>query len=282
MEGAFLVLLNSNKHKNVNTMLKHFLLILFCLPFLFVFYWMIMSSFKPTALHTAIPPVWFFKPTLIHFKKVFTETRIWDNIVNSIIISVMSTIIGVAVGTLSAYSIARYRQKILILVILIVRIIPYSVCMIPLYLFFRDIDLLNTLLGIILSHLLITIPFSTIILISFMEDVPLELEEAAYLDGASTICVFFTIIIRLVTPGIIGASIINFIFSWNNLLFALVLGGPDTVTAPVLVYNYVGIASYDWGGMAASATILTIPALIFVAFTFKQLMSGLTMGAVKG
>jgi multiple sugar transport system permease protein len=230
----------------------------------------------------AYPSVWSFQPSFEHFAKVLSQQQLAVQLLNSLIIAVGAVALGLVLGMPAAYSIARYRQDRLATWLLVVRMVPYFGALIPMYIIFRQVGLVNTHLGLILSHLVITVPLTTWIMIGFIEDVPRELEEAALIDGCSRIRSFLFVALPLVTPGMIAAAVLNFIFSWNNFQMALILGGNDTKTAPVAVLHYTGSEAMDWGGMMAAATLVSLPTFLFVLLVQRYLVQGLTMGGMKG
>ncbi|MBW1962722.1 MAG: carbohydrate ABC transporter permease, partial [Deltaproteobacteria bacterium] len=146
---------------------------------------------------------------------------------------------------------------------------------------YKKVGLLNTYTGLIISHLVITIPFGVWIMMGFIEDIPKELEEAAWIDGCSRTMAFFRVIIPLSTPGIVATAILCFIFSWNNFQMALVLGGFDVNTAPISVFKYADPEAGSMGQMMAAATLVTIPVFFIVLFIQKQLAAGLTIGGIS-
>ena len=216
-----------------------------------------------------------------NYTDVFEYSDLLSNVYNSLIISGFATIIGIVCGILTAYTIARYEMKKLALSILFTKQLPFITAIIPLWLMYKNIGLLNSHLCIILAHLVITIPFGVWIMVGFIEDIPKELEESAWIDGASRTQAFWKVIVPLSTPGLVATAILCFIFSWNNFMLALVLGGFDVSTAPVSVYKYADPEAGGSGQMMAAATLVTIPVFFIVLMIQKQLASGLTVGAVK-
>jgi multiple sugar transport system permease protein len=257
-------------------------LVLVMTPFLFPFVYMAVTAFKPASLAMAYPSVWSFQPSLEHFARVLSQQQLAAQLWNSTIIALGAVALGLVLGMPAAYSIARYRQDRLATWLLVVRMVPYFGALIPMYIIFRQVGLVNTHLGLILSHLVITVPLTTWIMIGFIEDIPRELEEAALIDGCSRVGTFLRVALPLVTPGMIAASVLNFIFSWNNFQMALILGGNDTKTAPVAVLHYIGAEAMDWGGMMAAATLVSLPTFLFVLLVQRYLVQGLTMGGMKG
>ena len=250
--------------------------------FLFPVVYMVISAFKPGSLAMAYPSVWTFQPSLEHFTRVLGQQQLAFQLWNSLVVAIGSVTLGLVLGLPAAYSIARYRQSRLATWLLVVRMVPYFGALIPMYVIFRQVGLTNTLFGLILSHLVITVPLTTWIMIGFIEDVPRELEEAALIDGASRLRTFFYVALPLVTPGMVAAAVLNFIFSWNNFQMALILGGNETKTAPVAVLQYIGSEAMDWGGMMAAATLVSVPTFVFVLLVQKYLVQGLTAGGLKG
>ncbi|MEM7026447.1 MAG: carbohydrate ABC transporter permease [Pseudomonadota bacterium] len=281
-----MVLLSLRRHlprpvaRTIETVLTHLVFILVIVPFLFVFFYMVWSSLKPDYLFYE-PGIWIFEPTLYHYHQVIEQSDLMLNIRNSLIVSSAASAIGVFCGVMTAYTIARYGLKKLAKAILITRMIPFITTLIPLWMMYRWFDLLNTFTGLILSHLVITIPFGVWILISYIEDIPRDLEDAALIDGANRTQVFWKIVLPLTRPGIIATTILCFIFSWNNFQLALILGGIDVNTAPVSVFKFAGAETGSMGAMMAAATLVTIPVFCVVMFVQRYMTAGLTAGGVK-
>ena len=266
--------------KAIETVLVHLVFVLVIAPFLFIFVYMVWSSLKPDYLFYE-PGTWFFEPTLYHYQQVIEESDLLFNIKNSLIVSSAASAIGVICGVMTAYTIARYQLRRLAMAILVTRMIPYITALIPLWMMYRWFDLLNSYTGLILSHLVITIPFGVWILISYIEDIPRDLEDAALIDGASRAQVFWRIVLPLTKPGIIATTILCFIFSWNNFQLALVLGGIDVNTAPVSVFKFAGAETGSMGAMMAAATLVTIPVFLVVMFVQRHMTAGLTAGGIS-
>jgi multiple sugar transport system permease protein len=262
------------------TVAFHALMIAAIAPFAFVFVFMIWNSFKPDFLFFE-PGVWIFEPTFSHYREVFERSTLFENIRNSLIVSGAATVIGLTCGVLTAYTIARYKLRKLAMIILVTRMIPYVTTLIPLWMIYRQFALVNTFTGLVLSHLIITVPFGVWILIAYIEDIPKELEEAALIDGAGRAQTFWLVVLPLVRPGLVAAGILGFIFSWNNFQFALVLGGIDVKTAPVSVFQFASPDTGNMGAMLAAATLVTIPAFLVVLLAQRQMAAGLTVGGLS-
>lgn len=249
---------------------------------LFPFYWMILTSLRNQVANTSPVPVWFFQPTLENYRNVIAENDFLKFTWNSFVIAALSTGIGLVLGLPAAYSIARYKQNGLALAILVARLTPYITYLVPWYIAFRALGLIDTYLALTMTHLIVGMPLIIWIMISFFEDVPIELEQAAYVDGASKLGTFLRIVLPLSMPGVVAASILAFIFSWNQFLFSLVLSGPNTKPVPVAVFNFISYGSIDFGGLGAAAVLITLPVILLTLLIQRYIVSGLTMGAVKG
>ena len=250
--------------------------------FLFPLVWMILSSLKTNVEVTAYPPRWLFHPTLQNYTDVFANNPFFSYMVNSTIVAVLAVGIGLLCGLPAAYTMARYRQASLGFLFLMVRILPGIAFLVPLFVIYRRLGLINTIGGIVLAHITIVLPLVIWIMAGFFKDIPRELEEAALIDGCSRTGTFVRIVLPLSKPGIVAATILSFIASWNNFIFVLILGGDNTVTLPMAVYSFVSFEDVNWGGLTAAATVITVPILLLSLLVQRYLAGGLTMGAVKG
>jgi multiple sugar transport system permease protein len=273
-------LLPKKTHRIVEGLITQLMMIAIVGPFFFIFFYMFWSSFKPDYLFFE-PGVWSFEPIWDNYAEVIENSDMVKNIGNSLFISGFATLIGLGCGLLTAYTVARFNMQKLAMAILLTRMIPYITALVPFWMVYKEVGLLNTYSGIILAHLVITIPFGVWIMIGFIEDIPKDLEEAAWIDGCSRAQAFVKVILPLATPGMVATSILCFIFSWNNFQLALVLGGFDVSTAPVTVFKYADPEAGGSGQMMAAATMVTIPVFFIVLAIQKQLASGLTMGGVS-
>ncbi len=249
--------------------------------FIFLFVWMGLSSFKLNRDIYAMPPEWKFVPTFNHYNKIIREVSFLRYIGNSIVVGTSSTIIGLFFGMPAAYSIARYRQRRLALALLFARILPGVIYLVPFFFLFQWLGLLRTYGALTITHVLITLPMIRWILIPYFEDLPVEVEEAAYIDGCSKARIFLIISIPLVRPGIAAAAILAFITSWNDYVFALILSGTDTRTVPIALLTFMGQSVVDWGALNAAATLATLPVIIMAIFVQKHIVKGLTIGGIR-
>jgi ABC-type molybdate transport system permease subunit len=174
------------------------------------------------------------------------------------------------------------RQLYRPLVVLMARVIPAVSLLVPWYYVFSNLHMVGGFTVLILSHMFVSLPLIVYIMMGYFDGLPLELEESGLVDGLTPIGAFRRITLPLSTPGIATAGILSFIFSWNNFMFALVLSSADTKTLPVAIFDFVGYASIDWGGLMAASTVVTLPIMLVALFAQKYVVSGLTAGATKG
>jgi multiple sugar transport system permease protein len=252
-------------------------------PAILFFLWMLSLSLKPEIDNTSYPPV--LIPSTIawdNYTKVFSENAFGLYFANSLVVTGLSTLIALMVGIPAAYGVARAKATGLAVVALIARMTPGLSYLIPLFLLFQWLGLMGTLWPQVITHLVITVPIVIWVMVGFFETLPLELEEAARIDGASRWQVFRSVALPLARPGITVALILAFIFSWNNFVFGIVLAGRTTRTLPVAVYNSLTFEQVSWGPLSAAALIVTLPVLLLTVLAQKQIVAGLTTGAVKG
>jgi multiple sugar transport system permease protein len=258
------------------------LVIVVMLPTIFVFYWMGTLSLKTQVDAAGYPPHFFqFAVTVKNYGEVFAKNPFFQYIGNSLVVAAGSTAVGLAVGLPAAYSVARWRQTALALTVLTARIVPGISYLIPWYILFRNLHMVDTYQALILTHLVVGLPLIIWIMIGFFEDMPKDLEDAALMDGCSYYSAFWRIALPLVKPGIVAASILSFIFSWNNFLFSVILAGRHTRTLPVAVFSMINYEEIAWGPLAAAAVMITLPVIVLTLLVQRHIVSGLTLGAVK-
>jgi multiple sugar transport system permease protein len=244
--------------------------------------WMLLASLK-TNLEIIDPSKTFsFTPTLKNFETVFGAQAFGPIILNSIIVGAGATLLALVIGVPAAYGIARFKATNTTAYLLMARIIPGVSLLIPWYFLFSQMQLVGTYTVLILTHVFVTMPLVVAIMSSFFDGIPEELEEAAQIDGSSRIGAFVRVVLPLSVPGIATATILSFIFSWNNFLFALVLSNQYTRTLPVAIVNFTSYAAVDWGGLMAAAVVITVPVMIIALLAQRYVVSGLTAGATKG
>jgi multiple sugar transport system permease protein len=252
-------------------------------PAILFFLWMISLSLKYEIDNASYPPV--FWPDRIaweNYAQVLASNRFTTYFINTLIVTGTATFAALLVGVPAGYGIARMKAHRSAIVILIARITPGLSYLIPLFLMFQWFGLLGTLVPQIIIHLVVTVPIVIWIMIGYFETTPVELEEAALIDGATRWQVFRHVALPIAKPGIAVAFILAVIFSWNNFVFGIVLAGRETRTLPVAVYNMISFDQLSWGPLAAAALIVTLPVLLLTVFAQRQIVAGLTAGAVKG
>jgi multiple sugar transport system permease protein len=252
-------------------------------PAILVILWMLSLAVKNEVDNMAYPPV--FVPDTFSFQNFFDvieRNRLDLYFVNSIIVSGFATLVAIAVGVPAAYGIAKAQAHKLAVLTLIARITPALSYLIPLYILFQWFGLTGTIWPIAITHLVITLPIFIYVMIGFFESLPQELEEAALIDGCNLWQAFRHVALPLARPGIVVGGILSIIFSWNNFVFAAVLGGRQTRTLPVAVFNMLTFEQVAWGPLAAAALLVTLPVLVLTLLIQKEIVGGLTAGGVKG
>lgn len=260
-----------------------FVVLVLISPALLFFLWMLSLAVKTEADNIAYPPV--FVPstvTLDNFRAVFAQTDFVGYTLNSVIVSFSATGLALLVGVPAGYGIAKARASASAALILVARITPGLSYLVPLFLVFQWLELTGSLLPIIITHLVITVPIVVYVMAGFFEGLPSELEEAALVDGSTIWQAFWRVALPLARPGITVATILSFIFSWNNFIFGVVLAGRHSRTLPVAVYNTLTFEQISWGPLAASALLVTAPVLLLTLLMQRQIVAGLTAGGVKG
>lgn len=226
-----------------------------------------------------------FVPTLENYRAVLGEDKFDRYLVNSLFVGVVSTLITLVLGCMSAYGLARFRfsgRQAVAYTTLLLRTVPLAVMAIPVFMIWNQWGLINSLWGLILLYVAVNLPFTIWLLYGFVLQVPIELEEAAAIDGCSPIKIFYKVVLPLMGPGLAAASIFTFRIAWNEFILALVLTDRHTRTLPVAASLFITDMGVDWGKIMAMASLIAIPPLIFTFIAARQIIGGLTAGAVKG
>lgn len=244
--------------------------------------WMFLASLKTNVDIYDASKTLVFEPTTANYETVLGRNNYLSFVFNSFWVAFASTALSLVIGIPAAYSMSRFAMRRSALVVLMARIIPGVSLLVPWYYVFSNLSMVGGYGVLILSHMFVALPLIVYILMSYYDSMPLELEEAARVDGLTHIGAFLRVTLPLSVGGIATASILAFIFSWNNFMFALVLSGANTKTLPVAIFNFVAYASIDWGGLMAASVVVTIPIMVIALFTQKYIVSGLTAGATKG
>ncbi len=228
---------------------------------------------------------WWFVPTLSNYQAVIQDGHIDRYLGNSLIVSIVSTIITLGFGTLCAYGLARFRflgRASISYSSLILRTLPPAVLAVPVYVIWSTWGINDTLFGVILIYTALNLPFTIWLLYGFIEQLPEELEEAAAIDGCGPFAVFWRIILPLLAPGLAAAAVFVFRLAWNEFILSFILTNRITRTLPASISNYITDTGVEWGKIMAAGVLIALPPLIFTFFAAKRIIGGMTAGAVKG
>lgn len=251
---------------------------------MFPLLWLFLTAIKQPIDTFAIPPKWIFEPTFENFKAVVNKSEFMQGYLNSLIVVIGTTAVSLWFGIASGYTLARSKSRLsnaMGMWIILARMAPPMGFVLPLYLMFSKMALLNTYMALILVYLTVTLPFVTWLMVGFIKGIPVEIEEAAAIDGCNKFQVLLRVVIPSSWPGIATCAIFSFIMSWNEFFYALVISGRDTRTASVEIQGFINFAGINWGELAAAGVLVIIPVLIFTIFAQKGLIRGLTQGASK-
>jgi multiple sugar transport system permease protein len=253
---------------------------------LFPFYWTFVTSIKPeNELYSSVVTYWPNSKTFMSYKKLFVNYNFLKPMFNSLLVAAVTTIVSLTVSLLAAYAFSRYRfkgRKTLMAVFLTNNMFPIVLLLIPLYAVMRNIGILYTPMALMLSYTTFTIPFSIWLLNGYLSDLPISLEEAAMIDGATRAQAFLKIIFPILLPCIVATGAYIFMTSWNEYTFAVMFTNEGSRTIPVTLKNLIGQLGVEWGMLTAGGIITIIPVCIMFFFAQKRLTEGLTAGAVKG
>jgi len=256
------------------------------IPF-FPVLWTFMTSFKSRIDAFSIPPKIFFNPTLKNYLNVLfsRDTTLPRSILNSLILTGGAVILSIVVGVPCAYALARLTfrgKKLLGFWYLFVRMAPPIGIVIPFFLMFQKFSLIDTHVGLIGVYQTLTLPLIVWLIISFIEELPPQIDEMAMIDGCSRLGVIVRIIIPTCKGGIVAAAIFAFVEAWNDFLYILILGGVQSGTATLAIYGYLTTEETMWGPLTASASLVVVPIIVLSVITQRHIIRGLTFGAVKG
>lgn len=245
--------------------------------------WVLVSSLKPASAEFSAR--WFgFRPTVQNYIDVFREAEFLRALLNSVIITSLSIIVSLVLGTPTAYGLARFEYRFkgtTMIFVLLARMTPPFVLAVPFFLLARLLRVSNTYVALVLMGSFLSVPFVIWMMRGFIAEIPKELEESAIVDGCSLTGAAFRIVLPLVAPGFAATAVLCALLVWNEFLFALILSGTDTRTLPVLVNSFVSERSIDWGAMSAAGMITVAPLVLFGIISQRHLVRGLTMGSIK-
>lgn len=245
--------------------------------------WLAMGSLKTRNAALALPPQFLFDPDVSAYAKIVSGgfLRAFGN---SLTIALTNVVLTLVLGTPAAYALTRMRgraQDNLSFWLLSIRMAPLFAVILPLYVLFKSVGLLDTPIAVALAHLTITLPMAVWMLVTYFRSVPEDLDQAALLDGANYLQILLLVIVPISRPMLASVAIVVFIFSWNEFLLAFILTSRSAQTVPVAVASLAGTMSFDWPLIAAVSVCSMIPALIFVGFAQRHIVAGLASGAVK-
>lgn len=262
-----------------------FLLLLFVIgTWLIPVGWVAATSFKPRTSIFTVPPTLVFKPILNHYVRALRFLGIVASIRNSLVIALTTTLITLLVAVPAGYAYARFRFKFreqLSFFTLFTQMAPPISLLIPFFVILHKLKMFDTYIGMITIHLTLLIPFSIWLMITYFQDLPHELEEAALIDGASPFTTFIYVMLPQVAGGIAVTGILAFIASWNEFLYASILTGRKVQTVPVAIFSFLTTEETLWGPFAATGTMIMIPVIVVVLIAQRHIIRGLTFGAIK-
>ena len=287
----------SKSTRLLRALLAWAIVLLFVFP---LYYWVTVAFKDAREIFDTPPNVWVFSPTMKNFEEVFgislgfvnrqevlpgggnfhMAPRLWD----SIVIAVLSTGLAVAIATLAAYALSRmgFRGRHhFVTWVLSTRMMPPVAVAIPMFFIYKDFMLLDSYLGVILIHALMNLPLAVLLLKSFFDDIPREIDESALIDGASRWLIFRRVVLPMAKGGVAATAVLCFIFSWTEFLFVLTLTQTGLKTVPVVSSSFVTSTGTAWGNMAALGAAAMVPAFIFILLVQRQLVRGLTLGSLK-
>lgn len=283
-----------SSNKMFKTAIRYLSYMALLLVIMFPLYWIFTMSLKNFKDIISYPPKFLFTPTFDNYREILFDGGSFADlkgipeflrfVINSSITTISAVALGLVLGLPAAYVLGRVKSKSSDRIagsFMSYRFAPELAVILPLYAIYKNIGLYDTFPGLVLVHQLITLPLIIWIMRGFFREVPKEIEEAANIDGANHWIIFFKIMLPIVKSGIGSAMIISFVFSWNNLLFGLVMSGGSTMPVTMGILQAMTFDQIKWGVMAASAVISSVPGIIIAIFAQRFLVKGLTMGAVK-
>jgi len=277
---------NLRARRRLSDWLLNTLLVGFTIVVLFPFYWLLVSSLKTQDQLFQIPPLWIpTAPTFDNFVRLFQgRFPVWFQ--NSAVVASATTLLGLTLAALAAYSFSRFPfpgNRALSTIFLFIQLFPVAVVVIPLFILWTNLKLTNTYASLIVTYLVFGLPVSTWLLIGFFNAVPAELEEAAMIDGSSRLGALWRVTLPLALPGLAATAIYIFLLSWNEFFFALTfMNSTDMRTIPVGLSSFFAEHSVDWGLVMAGSVVASLPVVLLFGALSRYFIQGLTSGALKG
>jgi len=248
-------------------------------------YWVFITSIKPSDDYLAVPPVWFpSHPTLVHYTAALFAYRGLQGIVNSLVISISATALSTIIGTMMAYSFARFDTggKHLSFWVLSQRFLPPIAVVLPIFLIYRTIGLHDTRFGLIIAYTVFTLPISVWMMLAYFKGMPRSMEDAALVDGCTRWQALWRVAVPLAAPGIVAAAVFVFIACWTEFFFALILTSRNAFTLPTVFRAFLGFQGSQFGESAALSIVSLLPSIALGVLAQRHLVRGLTLGAVRG
>ncbi len=272
------------RRKSVRLALRYLIAVLLVIVFLFPIYWLFMMSFKTPGEIFAYPPVWYPKSLRLNSYIDLFPNGDAATVLNSVILAGASTVIAMILGTMAAYSLVRFRTggENLAVWIISQRMVPPIAIVFPIFLLYVFFGWVDTYQGLIILYTAFSLPYVIWMMRGYIEDIPLELEESALVDGCSRWRVLWRVVFPMARSGLFATAVFTFIFAWNDFIFALVLTRTEVITYTVQVTHYFGGQSNFWSKISAMSVLGTLPVFIAVATLQRYLVRGISMGAVKG
>ncbi|MGI9146567.1 MAG: carbohydrate ABC transporter permease [Chloroflexota bacterium] len=278
--------MNARVQRRVGNWLLNGVLVGFTAAILFPFYWLLASSVKTPDQLLRAPPLWVpTAPTLDNFDRLMRGSfPAWFQ--NSVVVASATTVVALTFAALAAYSFSRFPfpgSQALSTIFLFVQLFPVAVVVIPLFILWTNLKLTNTYWSLIITYLVFGLPIATWLLIGFFNSVPVELEEAAMIDGSSRLGALWRITLPLAVPGLAATAIYVFLLAWNEFFFALTFMNSTAMrTIPVGLTSFFGEHSVDWGLVMAGSVVASVPVVVLFGLLSRYFVQGLTSGAVKG
>ena len=247
--------------------------------------WLFLLSIKSKGETFTKPPKWVFDPTIQNYIDLWDNDLFKDTFVNSFFITLISITLSIIIAIFAAYALKRYQIRFktaFMQWLLLAYMLPEFLFVLPMFAIYQSIGIYDTYIGMALIYQVHVLPFSIWMLRSFLEEIPKEIDDAAYLDGCNPFQAIYKIYLPLIIPGIVATALLNGIWVWNELAIALGLTFFDAQPITVGVASFRGYASINWGGMTGSAIVSMIPMILLVTFAQKHIVKGLTLGSVKG
>jgi len=248
-------------------------------------YWIIITSFKSYREAFQIPPIFFKWINFQSYQGYFAQDGLMNSLANSVLSTSLSVLVAMLFGCFAAYALSRTRLRggeFIAFFMMATRFIPPISTVIPLFLAMRYFSLYDTVTGLVILLAAMNIPYAVWMMRGFFKEVPIEVEEAAWVDGCSRLGGFFRIVLPMCKPGLAATAVLTTLFAWNDFMYALIMTSSEARTLPMTISMFMGDQGVEWNQMAAASTVIMLPALVFSIFVQRHMARGLTFGALKG